>query len=237
VLYGAHVRQLNLAESYLPALTAATVHVDGVLRITDCLIPGKVQLGGAKISGALFADRARLDDENSCGKDPVFQLDHATIGGNVRIAGATISGAVNLNDANLSMPGGTVLDADSLTVGTDVSARALRTNGRFNMRGARIPGQLILAHSRLCNPDGVALRASSCAIGEIWLRRATPIEGEVNLRRTQTDLLNVPPEVWPEHVSFDGLNYGSLTPHLPADQRLHILSRDIDGYVPTPTSS
>ncbi|SEG48860.1 hypothetical protein SAMN04489712_105501 [Thermomonospora echinospora] len=51
ILYGAHVRQLNLSHSYLPALEAATLHVEGVLRLTDCRVPGQVRLGGARLSG------------------------------------------------------------------------------------------------------------------------------------------------------------------------------------------
>jgi hypothetical protein len=49
ILYGAKVRQLNLSESYLPGLTAATLQVGGVLRITDCRIPGPVQLAGERL--------------------------------------------------------------------------------------------------------------------------------------------------------------------------------------------
>ena len=58
LLYGARLRQLNLSGSVLPGLTAATLKVEGVLRMTDCRFHGPVRLGGAQISGALFLDRA-----------------------------------------------------------------------------------------------------------------------------------------------------------------------------------
>jgi hypothetical protein len=243
ILYGAEVRQLNLSESYLPALNAATIRVRGVLRLTDCRIPGMVKLGGAKISGALFLDRAHLGDEDEDGENPTLQLNHATINddlwapglsvhGEFQLSGATITGAANLDDATLSAPGGTALDANSLTLGSNLGARRLRTEGRCDMRGAKVPGQFVLRDARLSNRGGVALRATSCVIGELWLLLAEPIDGLVNLRRSQVQVINIDPEMWPDHVRLDGLTFGSLAPRLPAGQRLEVLTRDIDGYVP-----
>jgi uncharacterized protein YjbI with pentapeptide repeats len=239
ILYGAKVRQLNLSESYLPGLTAATLQVDGVLRITDCRIPGPVQLGGAKISGALFLDRANLGEE----KNAILQLYQAVIGddlwapnltahGEVDLSGARIAGAVTLDDATLNAPGATVLKAESLTVGSNLSARRLRATGRVNLRGSRFPGQIDLTGARLSSPGGVALRASSCTAGELWLRDAAPIEGLVNLRRSTFDLIHATPEVWPDRVRINGLTYGSLAPAMSAGERLELLDRDDDGYVP-----
>jgi hypothetical protein len=55
-LYGAQTRQLNLSGSFLPGLTAATIRVEGVLRLTDCRIPG-LRLRTARRS--VPADRGR----------------------------------------------------------------------------------------------------------------------------------------------------------------------------------
>ncbi|GAB3984517.1 hypothetical protein GCM10029978_094410 [Actinoallomurus acanthiterrae] len=229
ILYGMHVRQLNLSECHLPALDAATIRVDGVLRLTGCRIPGEVRLGGSKISGAFFLDEAHLGRErvDELERKPILQLNQATIAedvwgprlvvhGQVSLAGATIGGAVNLEEADLSEPGRTVLHADTLTVGANLSAWRLRTDGAINLRGSKIPGQLNLIEARLANPGGVALRASSCTVGELWLSDAAPIDGSVNLRRSRFELIRAAPEVWPAQVRLDGLTYGSLTPHLPA---------------------
>lgn len=243
IFYGAQMRQLNLSESYLPGLDAATVQMKGVLRLTDCRIPGEVRLGGAKISGAVFLNRARLGDEQGDHKNPALQLNHAVINddlwavalavhGQVRLSGAAISGAVNLDHAHLSAPRGTALKADSFTVGSNLTAKALHTTGRLDMRGAKIPGQFNLAGAQLSNPGGVALRASSCVIGELWMQLAAPVEGSVNLRRSQIQVIDIKPKIWPKRVRLDGLTYGSLTPRLPADERLKVLDRDEEGYVP-----
>jgi hypothetical protein len=244
-LYGMRVRQLNITRCYLPNLDAPTIRVDGVLRITGCRIPGEVRLGGAKISGAFFLDDADLGRERTdeLKRNPVLQLNHATIHddvegrglkvrGQLRLTRTTIVGAMNLDGADLAEPGDIVLDAENLTVGSNLSARRLQAKGTINLRAAKIPGQVNLAEAHLHNPRGVALSAGSCAIGELWLGDAAPIGGSVNLRGSQIGLIHAAPEVWPAHVKLDGLTYGSLNPRLPADQRLDVLERDDDGYVP-----
>ncbi|MFD8798397.1 membrane-associated oxidoreductase [Streptomyces atroolivaceus] len=248
-LYGAQLRQLNLSGSVLPGLEAATLRVDGVLRLTDCRIPGPVRLGGARITQALFFDRARIgveaDGSTAQATDggPVLQLSQVSAGddlwwprltvhGEVRISGASVTGQIMLDDAELLNPGATALQGENLAVGTDVHGMRLRVRGRINVRGARIPGQLNLAYADLSDPGGVAVRASSCTVGELWLRAAVPIEGAVNLRRSQFDLIHADPSVWPSEVRMDGMTYTSLLPHLPAAERLPLLDRDGEGYLP-----
>jgi hypothetical protein len=208
------VRQLNFSRCYLPGLDAATIRVDGVLRITGARIPGVIRLGGAKVSGAFFLDKADLGEDRSdeAERDPILQLNHATINddvwgpglrvrGQIRLTNTTVSGTVNLDNADLNEPDGMVVDAENLTVGSNVSAWHLRTQGMINLRGARIPGHLDLVDARLSNASGMALRASSCVIGELWLRDAAPIDGSVSLRRSQLDLLHATPDVWPARVN------------------------------------
>ncbi|MDR3081381.1 MAG: membrane-associated oxidoreductase, partial [Streptomyces sp.] len=250
-LYGTRIPALVLTDSVLPGLTAGTLRVDGVLRLTCCRISGPVRLAGAKLSGAIFLNQARLGSPGEAPEEPVLQLNHTEVGtdvwavglvahGQVRLKGAVVGGQINLVDAQLHAPGDTALHplgdtalhAETMTVGTDLHAKRLQAHGRVNLTGSRIPGQLSLAYARLSHPGGQALRASSCVIGELWLRGAARVEGAVNLRRTQLDLLHVAPEVWPQTVHTDGLSYRVLTPHLPAEQRLPLLEREADGYHP-----
>ncbi|MFF4501527.1 membrane-associated oxidoreductase [Streptomyces sp. NPDC001401] len=239
LLYGARFRQLNLSDSVLPGLTAATVRVEGVLRLTGCRIRGPVRLGGAHIAGAIFMDRAEL----SAPDETVLELNHVTIGddlwapglrteGEVRLNGAEVAGSIRLNDARLERPGRAVLDAETLTVQGDVLMRKVRTRGWIGLRGARIGGRLELSHARLSNPGDAALRASSCTIGELWLRKGPPMEGDLNLRRAQIEVLFLEPQKLPTQVFLSDLVYTSLTPHVPAEHRLPMLERDGDGYVP-----
>ncbi|MGW5104480.1 membrane-associated oxidoreductase [Streptomyces sp. NPDC004100] len=240
-LYGAHLRQLDLRNSVLPGLTAGTLRVDGVLRMTDCRMSGLVRLAGAQISGALFMERAEFTAAD--GSEPVLLLNQAEIGddlsapelrayGQVRLTGASVAGRINLQDAKFDNPGGIALDAENLTVGAHVRARCLRARGRVELRGARIPGRLDLLHARLSNPGDTALRASSCVIGELWVRGEDRIEGALNLRRSHIEILSLEPEMLPERVLLSNLRYTVLTPHEPAERRLPMLERDGGPYEP-----
>jgi hypothetical protein len=246
ILYGAEVRQLNLSGSYLPALDAATIRIGGVLRITGCRVPGPVRLGGAKISGAFFLDRAHLGDADR-GQDekqePILQLNHATVDddvwgpglvvrGQVRLTGAKIAGALNLDGAELTDSAGMALDAGSLSVGTGLNAAGLTTRGMVRLTGAKITGQLTLEGSRLSNPGGIALGASRCEAEELALWHAEQISGEVYLRFARFGVIHADPRTWPDSVRLTGLSYDALEPRLPAADRLGLLERDAAGFVP-----
>ncbi|MCI3223411.1 membrane-associated oxidoreductase [Streptomyces sp. NP-1717] len=226
--------------------------VRGPVRLAAARVSGALFLDGAEITAAPDPAPAGGPDDldapdgapdGAAGPEALLQLNHATVGddlwapglrveGQMRLGGASVTGLVGLDDAVLTAPGRTALDAQTLAVGTDLRAARLRVRGRIDLRGARIPGQLNLTEARLSQPGGVALRASSCVVGELWLRAAAPVEGSVNLRRSQLELLHVAPEVWPERVHLDGLTYGTLAPHESAERRLAVLERDVDGYVP-----
>ncbi|MFE1435554.1 membrane-associated oxidoreductase [Streptomyces griseoaurantiacus] len=240
-LYDFRVRQLNLRGSAMPGLHAARLQVDGVLRLTGCRITHQVRLGGSVIAGALFLDGAHLSSEYT--GEPVLQLNQATIGdalwapglrveGETRLESATVTGTVTFKDARFEHPGATALQARTLTVDADLEAGCLVAHGMVDLRGARVPGQLGLSYARLSHPEGTALRLSSTALGELWLRAPQRIEGALNLRRARVDALHAAPEVWPEELNLDGLTYATLSPHAPAEQRLAVLERDADGYVP-----
>ncbi|MFD7709738.1 membrane-associated oxidoreductase [Streptomyces sp. NPDC059786] len=240
-LYGAQLRQLNLSASVLPGLTAATVRVGGVLRMTDCRMRGPVRLGGAQISGALFMERARFTAPD--GSEPALQLNQAAVGddiwapelrahGQVRLTGASVTGRINLQDAHFVHPGGIALDAQNLDVGGHIRARRVQVRGRLEFRGSRIPGRLDLLHARLSHPGDTALRASSCVIGELWLHGGERIEGALNLRRSQIEILSLGPEMLPDQVHLSNLTYTVLAPHEPAERRLPMLERDGGRYEP-----
>ncbi|MFJ4781329.1 membrane-associated oxidoreductase [Streptomyces sp. NPDC088762] len=245
LVYGAQLRALVLTDSTLPGLTATSVSIDVVLRMPCCRITGPVRLAGARIAGGLFLQKAVIGMPGAAeeAEEAPLQFNHAHIGtdviafgltvhGQMRANGATVGGQINLDDARLLAPGGTALHGETLTVGTDLRAMRLEAQGRINISGSRIPGQLNLAYARLANPGGVALRASSCLIGEVWLRSCATIQGGVNLRRSQFDLLHMPPETWPRQIRIDGLTYRTLAPHLPAEERLPALEREESGYLP-----
>ncbi|MFF4346565.1 hypothetical protein [Streptomyces sp. NPDC001530] len=166
-LYGAQIRALVLSDSVLPGLTAGTLRVDGVLRLSCCRITGPVRLQGARLSGAFFVNGAELGrapdapdtpgtPDHEASEEPVLQLNHAEIGtdvwavglvahGQVRLNGATVGGQVNLNDTELHVPPGeTALHAETLS--------AHLTAGRARPGGPR-PGRVTLPAPVRNTPD------------------------------------------------------------------------------------
>ncbi|MCX5379358.1 membrane-associated oxidoreductase [Streptomyces sp. NBC_00091] len=249
LLHGAQLRYFVVNDSTLPGLNADFVSVDVALKLSCCRITGPVRLAGARIAGGLFLRRAVIGTPPTAGEpaeetaQPLLQINHADIGtdiiamdltvhGQTRINGTTVAGQVNLNDARLLAPGGIALHAENLTVGTDLRGHRLEAEGMFNLTGSRIPGQLYLGRAAFSNPGGVALRASSCVVGEVWLSSCETIRGVVSMRRSQFDLLHMPPETWPAQIRIDGLTYRTLAPHLPAEERLPALEREESGYLP-----
>lgn len=244
-IYGAQLRQLNLGWSVFPGLYGVGLRVDGSLRMTGVRVRGIVRLGGARISGALFLDRAQLGEEGAAidPDQPVLTLNRVNIDddltadqgftahGMVRLTGAVVAGTITFDDAVLSNPGGTALQASNLSGGTDLHAMRLTARGQINLPGARIPGQVNLEGARLSNPGGTALRASVVG-GSLWLDGAEPVQGTITLRGSRLDLLHISPETWPDQVRLDGLTYTRLGPHEPAERRLQVLERDTEGYVP-----
>lgn len=240
-LYSGRFRQLNLSGSVLPGLHAATLRMDGVLRLTDCRFRGQVRLGGAQLAGAVFLDGAQFSVPDS--SEPVLLLHQAEFGGDlvamkltahggVRLNGAHVTGTVNLREARLECAGDAALDAMALSVEGDLLLRSAHVQGWIGLRGARVAGRLDLSHARVSNPGDAAIRASSSSVGEFWLRGDPRLEGDLKLRHAQVDVLYLEPEKVPDRVILGNLVYATLTPHEPAERRLPMLERDGDGYVP-----
>jgi hypothetical protein len=240
-LYSSRLRQLNLRDSVFPALTLGSSRVDSPLRLSRCRARGVVKLGGTQIAGAVFLNGAEISAPDAT--QPALQLNQSAIGhdfvatglrvyGETRLSGASVAGKVNLENAEFHNPGGIALQAEALDANADVRARGLRAHGQIELRGARIAGRLDLSRSHLSHPGGTALRASSSVIGELWLYGSDPIEGLLNLRRAHIEVLSFGPEVLPTEVRLNNLSFTTLTPHLPAEQRLPMLERDGEGYVP-----
>lgn len=227
-LYGAQVRQLNLSDCHLPGLRAATIRVDGVLRLTGCRITGPAQFGGAQISGAVFLERAVVGEP---GRDTPLHLNHTridddlwapdlTVHGTLSVLGAAVTGRVQLDNADLS-----ILEAGYLRARL-VQAAAL-TAGTTSLAGAELAGPIQLDNAHL-----TALDLAHCTAGSLNLRGASPISGLVDLRYASFTVIEAAPAVWPGQVALNGLTYEALDPRLAPVARLQALEHDVDGYVP-----
>ncbi|WP_149552154.1 membrane-associated oxidoreductase [Streptomyces marokkonensis] len=238
-LDGAQIRLLDLSGSCLPALAATSLRVDGALRLTNCRAAGGVQLSNAQVSGGIFLDHAHV----GTGDGWALQLDHASVGAGIRAPGlvalggvslstAHVEGAVDLEDAHLRNANGDALDAARLAVGTVLNAGGLIAEGRVRLTGARVAGWISFIEAELSNPGGVALGISSCEATQLTLRDARPVTGDVRMQYAGFKVIEAAPQVWPARVRLEGLTYEALAPRLPAADRLALLDRDADGFVP-----
>ncbi|MDQ0688943.1 hypothetical protein QFZ56_007906 [Streptomyces achromogenes] len=238
-LDGTHARQLDFSGSCLPALAATSLRVDGALRLTNCRVAGSVQLSNAVITSGIFLDHARLGNDGEW----ALRLDHASVGadvrarglvalGGIRLSTAHVAGAVDLEDAQVKNANGDALDAARLTVGTVLNAGGLTTEGRIRLTGAKVAGWISFIEAKLSNPGGVALGISSCEATQLTLRDAQPVSGDVKMHYASFKVIEAAPQVWPATVRLEGLTYEALAPRLPAADRLALLQRDADGFVP-----
>ncbi|MFJ4099858.1 hypothetical protein [Amycolatopsis japonica] len=159
-----------------------------------------------------------------------LQLSMCQISGTVRLVNADL-GALALDGAVITVDGEAV-QLNPARITSDLTAIGLQVSGEVRLDGLRVDGVLNLEKSTLHRPTGTALRAIGCRAAELRLAGAAAVEGEVDLRRAHFEAVDATPGVWPGAVRLDGFTYEALTPRLPADDRLKLLARDADGYVP-----
>ncbi len=152
--------------------------------------------------------------------------------GGIRLGTAHVEGAVDLEDGQVRNANGDALDAARLTVGTVLNAGGLTAEGRVRLTGAKVAGWISFIEARLSNPGGVALGISSCEATQLTLRDARSVSGDVKMHYASFKVIEAEPQVWPTKVRLEGLTYEALTPRLPAVDRLSLLQRDTDGFVP-----
>jgi hypothetical protein len=224
-LYGATIGSaLELDEAQLTshsglALRARGLTVRGDLHCRSGFsATGTVDLFGAQIGGQLWLNAARLDkgDGDIALNAPQIAVTggvYCNVGftahGGVNFFGATAGAAIEFSGARLSNPEGKCLRAPGLAVKTTLSL-----DGGFTSTG-----DIDLAGSRL---------------GELSITDADLSNGLLDLRKAEIGLLHAAPASLPDRVRLNGLSYTALLPYLPAAERLNVLRRDQDGYIPQP---
>ncbi|NHD16405.1 MULTISPECIES: hypothetical protein [unclassified Actinopolyspora] len=195
-LPGANITgQLSLREARLiatngPALNAETLTVDSDVFLDEGFTAnsdsndGTLRLPGANITGQLSLSGAELIATNG----PALNADTLTVGssvlldegftansdsndGTLRLPGANITGQLSLREARLTAPNGPALNADTLTVDSDVfldegfTANSDNNDGTVRLPRANITGQLSLSGAELIATNGPALNADTLTVG------------------------------------------------------------------------
>ncbi|MEV2254416.1 membrane-associated oxidoreductase [Streptomyces sp. NPDC050147] len=167
-LYGAQLRHLSLGVSVLPSLHATALRLDDSLRLTLCRVRGPVRLAGARITGALFLDRAHIGE-------PAQGADSTSAPPPDDVFVPPIPPVPNRRRED-------VLQLNGVVVEDHLSARGLTVHGTLRLHGASIAGALDLDGAQLNCPTGVALRGTGLTVGSDLNARHMTANGELCLK-------------------------------------------------------
>ncbi len=227
----AHLSQLVLSGSHLPALQAEGVTVDGAVFLIGVSMTGRLSLASASIGGQLALHGATTGP---------ITLQGARVGasvhlraaegqpfvakGEVSLAGADIGGQLACDGASFLAPGRMALNLQRARIAGDAILRAngplpFRVEGELHLSGAEIGGQLDLAGARLTNPDGHALSAARMTVGaEFFWQDVQVAAGTVHMPSARVGDLVDDPDSWPAGRTYlDGFSYDRITRDAPVD--------------------
>jgi hypothetical protein len=195
-LSGARARDIDLGGSKLVGLIAPLVEIDGNLTIVECECSGQVDLTGARITGTLSMNGARLSNPGQgalLGNQLVIAHDllaqRATVDGEIALAAARVGGTILLAGATLRNDGGKALSGATLSVGSDLMAHSgFSTAGEIDLLDASIGQQLSFGGATLSNPGGNALCAWGVRTGStVSFTGGFTAEGAIRLSRAVID--------------------------------------------------
>jgi hypothetical protein len=198
-LLGGHVEgQISLRGATLSNPEALTLNADKLtvgqgLYCRRFSSQGKVVLAGAHVGGldwggasvvnahkvAVAAEGLTVDHDMSCTEE---EGEAFTAEGEISMLGASIGGTLSFEEAKLTNPGRTVLDANRLTVGQSMYCRGkFDAKGEINLIGASIGGTLSFKEAKLSNPSNRVLTADGVKVGRNLDCVGLEAEGEVDL--------------------------------------------------------
>ncbi|WP_031480739.1 hypothetical protein [Streptomyces bicolor] len=179
------------------ALKVAGARITGVLDLRYATVESVVRLSHCHFDEVLDVSGAQLKYLNLTGSrlpglasarvrvDGGLRLTECRFTGHVRLGGAQVAGALYLERAEVTAPEGTerpVLQLHQVTVGEDLCASRLRTQGEIRLNGATISGSLRLEEAELRHPGGFVLNAEALEVGANVLGRRLSAHGRVDMR-------------------------------------------------------
>ncbi|TXS45411.1 membrane-associated oxidoreductase [Streptomyces sp. uw30] len=168
------------------ALDLRYATVESVVRLSHCHFDEVPDLSGASLKylnltgsrlPGLASARVRVDGG--------LRLTDCRFTGPVRLGGAQIAGALYLERTEVTAPEGSerpALQLHQVTVGEDLCASRLRTQGEVRLNGASVSGSLRLEDAELRHPGAFVLNAEALEVGANLLGRRLAAHGRIDLR-------------------------------------------------------
>lgn len=199
---------------------------------------GELTFGGMRVKGNLFLRGARLSNPGrvalslpGVSLEGPLMLEEARVTGEIHMIDAGVRGGITFQNAHVSNPGATALSAARVKAGGAVDCcQGFTATGRVSFTSAEIARDLCFDGARI--EGDLELKRSRSGI--LRLGRTTTILGRADLRHASTGVLADFPAAWPASVRLDGFAYESLHRPTPVADRLQLLTRDTDGYIPQP---
>ena len=236
---GAHLSNPGGRAFFAPVLTVDA----GVYCGNGTAFAGEINLTDGHISGGLDLSGARLDNPGHTAlsasrmtvEGPVFCRDGFAADGEVVLRQARITGFLDLAGARLSNPGGYALFAPGLTVVDGPASFRDGTvfDGQVSLEQAHITGDLDLTEATFTGGAKDALACAYLRARQLSMPEA-PLTGTADLSYAQVSTLIALPDTTPCGLHVNELTYDTLTPLLPADQRVRWLTTEPGGYLPQP---
>ncbi|MFC5184812.1 hypothetical protein [Actinomadura harenae] len=199
---------------------------------------GELTFGGMRVKGNLFLRGARLSNPGRVALslpgatlNGPLMLEEARVTGEIHMIDAGVRGGITFQNAHVSNPEGAALSAARVKADGAVDCcKGFTATGRVSFTSAEIARDLCFDGARI--EGDLELKRSRSGI--LRLGRTTTILGKADLRHASTGVLADFPTAWPDSVRLDGFAYESLHRPTPVADRLQLLTRDTDGYIPQP---
>lgn len=237
-LSGAHISNPGGRAFFAPVLRVDS----GIFCRESAVFTGEVILEDAHISGGIDLSGARLDNPDRSALSasqltvdgPLFFRDEFTARGELALSRAHVSSFIDLEGARLSNPDGYALFAPGITVEGGMSFRdGTILDGQVSLESAQITGDLDLTDGRFDSTKSGALNCAHLVASQLVMPQV-PVRGPVNLSHARISTLTAHPDSSAAGINVSELTYETLTPMLPAAQRIKWITSAHPAYLPQP---
>ena len=247
-LWGAHIgASLELRRVTLTATDGVALRMSNVTVALDCDVSASTVRGGATMFGARVGGQLWLTETHAEATDEwALSAPNVNVGGGlyahgfvaeggVNLWGSRIGESVELTNAGLSAGGRVALRGGRSVVSGDVVLDGAVIDGVIDFTGAEITGRFTITECVLepAGDDDITANLSDAKVGTVELGACRGDLG-VDLRRSSVVSILDTPGAWPKVARLDQLRYESLSPFLPAQERLAWLRRDSASDHPQP---
>ncbi|MEV5568876.1 hypothetical protein AB0L06_02420 [Spirillospora sp. NPDC052269] len=236
---GLRMEGATLSNPGASAVYAVQTEIGESARLSDGFsADGELTFGGMRVTGNFFMRGARVSNPGKVALslpgvslNGPLMLEDARVTGEIHMIDASVRGGITFQNAHVSNPGSAAITAARVkAAGTVDCCEGFRAAGRVSFTSAEVGRDLCFDGAHI--EGDLELKRSRSGI--LRLGETTRILGRADLRHASTNVLADYPEAWPESVRLDGFTYESLHRSMPLADRLQLLTRDTDGYIPQP---